>query len=173
MYMWTIVGAIYVILFVRPLPAERILVLTGAPFYSHQVVYRSLNLALHKRGHELVVFTTVPMKDPTLKNYTEIDMSHTMLLMSHYKETRWKMSQVESCKEAIIMIKKFGEAAFLMPEFHELYKNSSQKFDVVIIEAFNDLSIYALVYKLNIPIVGEKAFRSLEKQRNPIANNGR
>ncbi|XP_029040132.2 UDP-glycosyltransferase UGT5-like isoform X2 [Osmia bicornis bicornis] len=53
----------------------RILIITQAPFYSHGSVMRGLGLALHKRGHEIVMITSFPTKNLSLINYTEIDFS--------------------------------------------------------------------------------------------------
>ncbi|KAL0275736.1 UNVERIFIED_CONTAM: hypothetical protein PYX00_003507 [Menopon gallinae] len=55
--------------------AARILAVFPAPSVSHQIVYRSYVLELLKRGHNLTVVTTDPIRDPTLKNYREIDVS--------------------------------------------------------------------------------------------------
>ena len=51
----------------------RILGVVPIPSYSHQIVYRPIWRELSLRGHQVVVMTTDPMKDPALTNLTEID----------------------------------------------------------------------------------------------------
>ncbi|XP_026825516.1 uncharacterized protein LOC105278060 [Ooceraea biroi] len=155
--MRTVISALYVILFQLPLPASaaRILILTGAPFFSHQVVHRSFSLALLKRGHELVVVTPSPLKDPTLKNYTEIDMSHIFSRITDYNDARWKISQMESCRQMFMITNEIVANFFTVPEFKKICrKDNNEKFDAVIIEAMSDLSLYVLAHRFNAPLIG-------------------
>jgi len=156
--MWTVVGVIYVISFLWPLSANaaRILVLVGAPFYSHQICHHSLALALQKRGHELIVCTAFPIKNSTLKNYTEIDLSSLISAISEYQDDRWKISQVDSSKKAHFMADKLTTLFLNMPEIKKLFeRNNDEKFDAIIIEALSDLSLYLAAHRFNAPLIGE------------------
>ncbi|KAJ8878993.1 hypothetical protein PR048_019599 [Dryococelus australis] len=64
-----------IILVTRVAGGARILGVSPVTSVSHQIVYRAVTTELAKRGHELVVITTDPVNDPTLANYTEIDIS--------------------------------------------------------------------------------------------------
>lgn len=136
--------------------AERILVITFAPFYSHQIVYRSLCLALNKRGHEIVMVTPRPMKDPTLKNYTEIDVLTINTSGEEYKKQQSQMSPSELNKYIFDLINIMSDAIFNEPKFKELYKeDSNEKFDAVIVEAVGGLSTFTMAYRFNAPLIGE------------------
>jgi len=156
--MWTVVSVIYVISFLWPLSAnaKRILALVAAPFFSHQICHHSLTLALHKRGHELTVFTAFPIKNSTLKNYTEIDVSFLIPLISEYQDERWIISQVDSSKKAHFMADKLTTIFLNIPEVKKLFeRNNNEKFDAIIIEALSDLSLYLAAHRFNAPLIGE------------------
>lgn len=156
--MRTVVSAICVILFLQPLltSAGRILYFANAPFMSHQIVHRSFTLTLHKRGHELVVFTPFPLRDRTLNNYTEIDLSYMNSLIEEYNDARWDLSSLETSILSFKIINKYVAQLFQDPEFKKIYRHDSgEKFDAVIVELLNDLSLYALAYRFNAPLIGE------------------
>lgn len=46
------------------------------PSISHQLFYRALMKELNNRGHNLTIFTTDPINDPSMKNYSEYDLSY-------------------------------------------------------------------------------------------------
>lgn len=136
--------------------AERILVITFAPFYSHQMVYRSLCLALNKRGHEIVILTSHPMKDPTLKNYTEIDISIINFTAEKFRNQQSQMSPVELNKYIFDLSNILSDVILNEPKFKELYKeDSNEKFDAVIVEALGGVSAYTMAYRFNAPLIGE------------------
>lgn len=159
--MYRVICATCIILSLWLLPAnitnaERILIITIAPLYSHQIVHRSLSLALNKRGHEIVMLTPRPMKDPTLKNYTEIDLSFVIPIVDEYRK---QFSQMPSNR---LMEYGFGIIAILSdlildePQFKELYRNDSgEKFDAVIAEATSGPALFSMAHRFNAPLIGE------------------
>lgn len=145
--------------------AKRILVITYGPFYSHQIVFRSLCLALNKRGHEIITLTTLPMRDSTLKNYTEIDLLSTR--MSFLKKFKAEFSQLindddsELGKYILNKINVFTDMIFDDPKFKELYrKDSNEKFDAVIVEATSSPAVFTMAYRFNAPLIGEMSSES-------------
>lgn len=62
-----------------------ILAIVPTASFSHQIPFRPLWRALAKRGHNITLVTTDPMRDPTLKNVKEIDMSYGYEHMMKYK----------------------------------------------------------------------------------------
>lgn len=137
--------------------AERILVITYAPFYSHQIVYRSLCLALNKRGHEIVIVTPRPIRDPTLKNYTEVDLSvQTFPLVEVFRKKQLQMSPSKLNKYVFDSINIMSDTIFNDPKFKELYKDdSNEKFDAVIVEAVAGPAIFTMAHRFNVPLIGE------------------
>ncbi|KAL6258092.1 hypothetical protein P5V15_010011 [Pogonomyrmex californicus] len=149
---------IFVILFLllllanNMINAKRILVIMSAPFKSHQIVYRSLCLALHKRGHELVVFTTHPMKNSTLKNYTEISMPYYSVV-EQYKRKASQMPMLELIRHVSKLTTESIKMLFNDPKFKEFY-NCNQKFDAIIIEQAGYIALNAIAHKFDAPLIG-------------------
>lgn len=138
---------------------ERILVLTPTALYSHQSVFQALCLALSKRGHELIVITP-PIKNSTLKNYTEIEVD-TSLLTKKYNSLVSRMSAIELLKFGLKASHEVSDIIFKNPKVKELYRhNSNEKFDAVIIEPIGFLSVSALAYRFNAPLIGKMIFIS-------------
>ncbi|XP_046747843.1 UDP-glycosyltransferase UGT5-like [Diprion similis] len=140
---------------------------------SHQVVFRGLTLALNKRGHELVVATPNPVKNPNLKNYTEIDLStlYTMnpgrnIIDSRFMDWLTMIRQIsESTRTTIDVI--LGH-----PEMRKLYAlNSNEKFDVLIIEPLYWPAIMALAPRFNVPIIGVSSFGLAINNHYSIGNS--
>ncbi|XP_026825069.1 uncharacterized protein LOC113561850 [Ooceraea biroi] len=156
--MRAVVCVLYVILFSLSLSVNtgRILSLSVVPFLSHQLIYRTLNLVLHKRGHELVIVTTAPLKDPTLKNYTKIDVSYGFSIITEYNDAKWKISQMESCRQVFTITTEFMGTIWDNLEFKKIYRrNSGEKFDAIMMEPICDLSLYSMAHRFNAPLIGE------------------
>lgn len=62
-----------------------ILAIIPSASFSHQTPFRPLWRALAKRGHNITLVTADPMRDPTLKNLKEIDMSYAYEILMKYK----------------------------------------------------------------------------------------
>lgn len=160
--MWKVTCEIFIVLSFLPTNhiitnAERILVITPTPFYSHQIVFRSLCLALHKRGHELFVVTPLPIKDSTLKNYTEIDLSDfNSLVKKQYNSFVSQLPSIELMKFALKLSCQVSMKIFDNPKFKELYRyNSSEKFDAVILESITYFSLSTMAHRFNAPLIGK------------------
>ncbi|XP_072746870.1 UDP-glucosyltransferase 2-like isoform X2 [Anoplolepis gracilipes] len=139
------------------LEAARILAIMPIPSYSHQVAFQSLWTALSQRGHELVVLTTDPLNDPSIKNLTEIDFHFNYKLLkgiNHVEQMKYTWLSVERnylFKFGHILTKNIYEHS----EVRKLYEpKSDQKFDVVIIEALKTPGLYPLAYRFNAPFIG-------------------
>lgn len=162
--MWTIVRAMCIILYVWLIPAnnmtdsKRILAIIVGPWYSHQVVHRSLFTALNKRGHELVVVTSNPIRDPTLKNYMEIELPNVSEIIEKFliNVQLWNISVDESIKLALECCNELNVAIFDDPKFVKYYRHdSNEKFDAVIVEAIAGIGLYAMAHRFNAPLIGE------------------
>ncbi|XP_072754820.1 uncharacterized protein [Anoplolepis gracilipes] len=135
--------------------AKRILVITFAPFYSHQIVYRSLCFALNKREHEIVILTPSPIRDPTLKNYTEIDTSSIISISDQYRKQLSELPSTELTKYVCKLIHIITVTVFDEPKFKKLYRNdSNEKFDAVIVEALGSPALFTMAYRFNAPLIG-------------------
>ncbi|XP_046751365.1 uncharacterized protein LOC124414461 [Diprion similis] len=142
--------------------SSRILGIFPFPSISHQIVYRGLTLALRERGHELVVITTDPIKDPGLKNYTEIDIH--FLYDGFNKDIDWiairkKESWLELVQRVMSRFNSMTEHVLSIPEVKQLYSpNSGLKFDLLMIEMLYWPAILPLAERLGVPVVGVASF---------------
>ncbi|XP_025162999.1 UDP-glucuronosyltransferase 2B9-like [Harpegnathos saltator] len=147
--------------------SARILAMVAVPSYSHQIVFQSLWAALSQRGHQVVVFTTDPIGDPSLTNLTEIDFRHTYDIFRKIDFAKLRYTHnclsimqdyIQDKFEAIV------EEIFKHPEVRKLYApNSGEKFDVVLAEAVITPGLYALAHRFNAPLIG---ISSLPLQNN-------
>ncbi|XP_012266628.2 UDP-glucosyltransferase 2-like [Athalia rosae] len=137
--------------------AARILAIFPTPSISHQVVFRGLTLALNKRGHELVVITTDPVKDPTLKNYREIDLNY---LYDSFGEIdfvgmRRSMNWPDMLVQLEAILHHQTRQALENPEVKKLHApENDEKFDVVLMELLFWQALTPLVTRFNAPLIG-------------------
>nr|QNS26322.1 UDP-glycosyltransferase UGT33AL1 [Ostrinia furnacalis] len=140
--------------------ASRILAVFPTPSISHQVVFRPLVEELVKRGHEVVVVTTDPVYKnggaPT--NLTEIDVHdlsygiwrREFLPASVTSGSKEELSGQVSMSLKILM--KVFEEQMLTTEFQKLLKDKSQKFDLLLLEAFFT-PLLALSHVFKAPVI--------------------
>ncbi|XP_046750709.1 UDP-glucosyltransferase 2-like [Diprion similis] len=138
--------------------SARILSIFPAPSISHQSVFRKLTLELNKRGHELVVVTTDPVKDSTLKNYREIDISFLYKQknnMGSIVDFRGKFDWLTRLSMLEPLMTSQAAQIFSFPEFRKLYEpGSGEKFDLVLIEIFFSPAFMALAERFKAPLIG-------------------
>lgn len=144
--------------------AKRILVLAQIPSYSHQITYRSLCLELHKRGHEIVSITTNPIGKSFSANYTEISLNYFYKGFPEIKEIipYGSMEQV-SLNYPFLQEERYmwdaihflNEKTFENEEIKKLLSDNNEHFDAVIIEQGSTVSMNALAYRFNAPLIGE------------------
>ncbi|XP_033338959.2 UDP-glycosyltransferase UGT5 [Megalopta genalis] len=151
----------------------RILGIYPYPSLSHQLVFRSVSLELVKRGHEVVVFTTYPMKDVAIANYTEIDLS--ILVQKWKSQTDFVSLGTNMIKFAHSVI-EFGvevsDTILSHPEMQNiLAPNSTEKFDLIIMQHLCYDALYALSERLNIPMMGISSMNILYMQHFDYGND--
>jgi len=146
--------------------AKRILVITSFPSYSHQISYRGLLLELHKQGHEIVSVTPNPIKNSSLINYTEIDLSYFYKGLPELESLSLPYISVTTANLKLSLLEV--EQLFVWPILHvtnrEVFKNpevkklyatgSNEHFDAVIVEQGPTISMNAFAYRFNAPLIG-------------------
>nr|XP_034195551.1 2-hydroxyacylsphingosine 1-beta-galactosyltransferase-like [Osmia lignaria] len=137
---------------------ERILIITQAPFYSHESVMRSLGLALHKRGHEIVMITSFPTKNLSLINFTEIDFSENYDRSLNFKfhDDIFNYPSIMGINMHIKnYLYNFTRYFFEHPDVQKIYrKNSKEKIDLIIAESAYSHGVFYVARVLNIPVIG-------------------
>lgn len=151
--------------------SKRLLIITPAPSYSHQIVFRALCLALHKRGHEIVVLTPNILNDPTLTNYTEIDFGfeYEKIDDTDFSQMRWNLTQLGGLKTRLLRLgHDIAEDVLSHPDLVKYYANgTNERFDVVIAEMIMTPAIYMLAHQFNAPLIGKTRRRSSISAKPP------
>jgi len=144
--------------------AKRILVVTSFPSYSHQIAFRGLLLELHKQGHEIVSVTTNPIKNSSLINYTEIDISYFYKGFPEISSLPYTSATTANLELPLLEVERIflwpvlhvtNREVFKNPELKKLYAaDSNEHFDAVIVEQGPTISMNAFAYRFNAPLIG-------------------
>lgn len=152
--------------------AKRILMITIAPFYSHQTVIESFCSELNKRGHELIVITPHSMRN-TSQSYTEIIIQEVNPKVENLllNMNVWELSEIQMPITMTKISTEISIAIFNNSEVKKLYRHdSNETFDAVIVEAISSPSLFALAHRFNAPIIGEIIFVSIKYTRENKKN---
>lgn len=134
--------------------AYRILCLFPTPATSHQIVYRAYTNALAESGHEIVVATTHPVKNPH-PNITQIDWS---FVDAFWKENmnfakNSSLGLIDHIHSYFTNMPKLLDMELSHPEIKEIIQNpEKQKFDLLVVET-NFITMSEIAKLLNIPLM--------------------
>lgn len=121
------------------------------------MAYRPITAELVQRGHNVTVFTPTPINDVTLQNYTEVKLSY-----SAYKIDK-NLDVIELSKLGIwpVLIdfyrrnEEMTDSALSHPVMQQLISpNSTEKFDLIIVESLVYDAFYALANRFNASLIG-------------------
>ncbi|XP_063907825.1 UDP-glycosyltransferase UGT4-like [Zophobas morio] len=135
--------------------SAKILAIAPTPLYSHQSVFRSIWSELSQRGHHVTLITTNPMKNPTLSNLTEIDISFTYKLvfedhqMQHVVNTESNI--VKLMAHVFFVMNNMTSEQLKHPQVEALVK-SDDHFDLMVVEAHVP-AWFGLAKKFNCPLI--------------------
>lgn len=134
----------------------RILGVTFIATNSHQNFFNSIWRELSLRGHEVTSMTAIPLRDKTLRNLTEIDVSDLFEIFK--KQDLSKHFSVDNnFWDTVIfskyMMQDFVDALLNIAKVKELI-NSDAKFDLVIAEV-HDAVVYAFGERFKAPVIGK------------------
>ncbi|KAF5287368.1 hypothetical protein FQA39_LY15971 [Lamprigera yunnana] len=130
----------------------KILGIVSTPSYSHQVPFLPIWKELSLRGHQVTTITTNPIKDPTLLNLTEIDLSSAYALVEKDMAIVTKQSILWTLFTFNDMLRDLGRNMYSHPEVDALIKNNSETFDLVMSE-FIALSTFAMGERFKCPTI--------------------
>lgn len=123
-------------LFLKCEPAN-ILGVFPVPVFSHQSVFRKLSNALVKRGHHVTVITGLPVDEPHLDNYTEIDRREVAFLEREKlfaKEMDTSYNMFTQYSNVIDITFSLVDKVIYGPEVEEWIKNKNKHFDLILVE---------------------------------------
>ncbi|XP_049952313.1 UDP-glycosyltransferase UGT5-like isoform X1 [Schistocerca serialis cubense] len=131
--------------------AARILGIIPTPSISHQTPFRLIALELARRGHQVTVVTTDPIREKIV-NYTEIDVSVTY---DFWRATYDFNSLSDSVPHDMLRLlphmgQRICEIQLDSPEMKDFIR-SAPSFDVVIVERLMYQCYYGLVHKVGSP----------------------
>lgn len=145
------------LLFLNFASGARILCVFQMPAVSHQRVFQPIWRELSLRGHQVIVVTPRPLKDPSLKNLKEIDVSNNNEIIKKHG-FQFFMNKINGIHTKIpkifAMHYEFAEVILKNEEFIKIYNNSNEKFDLVIAQTYISPVLYSLAAKFQVPLIG-------------------
>nr|CAH7729280.1 unnamed protein product [Callosobruchus chinensis] len=134
-------SAVFLSLLLVAVDSARILGVFQFPSLSHQIVFRALCRELSLRGHQVTIVTPNPLRDKSLVNLTEIDISSAADVLPSSESIEFTMSKDMPTTEIMVsfydLSEKIQEAVLQNEEFQKLYKDPNAKFDLLISEALH------------------------------------
>ncbi|KAL0860384.1 hypothetical protein ABMA27_009783 [Loxostege sticticalis] len=135
----------------------RILAYYPTPSISHQVAFRPLSLELAKRGHEVVVITADPIfpNGNAPKNLTEIDvhdLSYNLFKKMLTEGLFTGRGQNELFVTSVKLMTVLIEEQMKSNAVQEILKDTTKKFDLVIVEAYLEATL-GLSHLYKVPVI--------------------
>lgn len=122
--------------------------------FSHQIVFQPIWKELSLRGHEVTVLTPNPLRDPTLTNLTEIDLSFQYENMEQFKQAVSKGTDHWAMMDVVMdVFVNLTRKLFLSDAVLKFARDNTTTFDVVLAEAV-DPTTYAFAAKFKCPLIG-------------------
>nr|CAD7411984.1 unnamed protein product [Timema cristinae] len=156
--------------------AARILGVFPITSSSHQIVYRAVMKELALRGHELVVITPYPMRDPSIKNYTEIDVSFmNKAWQSQFNFVEGRRGKI-TAHGMMVKQQDFGgllcELMLSHPQVKELISSqeNDQHFDLMFLEMVLTPGIFGFIHRFPVPSIGITSFEAFSINYDSVGN---
>ncbi|XP_045473178.1 UDP-glycosyltransferase UGT5-like isoform X1 [Harmonia axyridis] len=135
----------------------RILASVATPSYSHQVAFRFIWKGLAERGHEVVLLTTDPMKE-NIPNLRQIDLSTSYDVIHKYNFSSLVTNNASNgmwsfMTNGVVAMAEAQKQQLLSPEVQSLIHNSSEHFDLLMIEAIFPIH-YGFIERFKVPVIG-------------------
>ncbi|XP_025834188.1 UDP-glucuronosyltransferase 2B19 isoform X7 [Agrilus planipennis] len=143
----------------------------SVPSISHQLAFQPIWRELSLRGHKVTVVTPNPLKDPTLTNLTEIDVSYvyrSASLQFLLDNPNLLPDQVMSMA-AENYIKPIIESQLNDSAVRKILKYKNSHFDLVISEMICSPA-YGFAYKFNVPLVGMMSLPDVSSASLAVGN---
>ncbi|CAH1993754.1 unnamed protein product [Acanthoscelides obtectus] len=117
--------------------------------------------------------TPNPLRDKSLVNLTEIDVSSIVEVLPSSKSIEFTMSKDTHTHEIMIafydLSERIQEAVFQNREFQKLYKDPNAKFDLLIAEALHP-GMYSLAGRFKVPVIGMSSLGVVIASHESVGN---
>lgn len=132
--------------------SANILACITTPSHSHQVAFHDLWAQLSLRGHNVTLITTDPLRDPELKNLTEIDVSQSYVYLKGFSKICENEVNIWNYKSALRkLFKSIKSYQFTHPDIQDLARGRS-RFDLVLVQHnFPEFLLFGRIY--NCPTI--------------------
>ena len=159
----------------------RILGVIPTPSISHQLVFRPLWKHLSLRGHQVVVLTTDPVKDPALQNLKEMDLhfAYDVINRVHNLSNIFNEFTGKPLQMMHAIITAFNDVCNVElqnVDVSNIIEDQDEYFDLVIIEILRP-EMLAFGHRFNCPVIGVTSmdvpsvvYESLGNPINSITN---
>lgn len=146
--------ALFLVVVVSHVHSAKILGVFTVASVSHQIVFQPIWKELSLRGHQVTVLTPNPLKDPSLTNLTEIDLSFMYAKLEEFKGDFSKgMNHWTAIDIFLNVFSNISSHLVLQDDVQNFIKDNSKSYDVVLVEIMDPLT-YVFAAKFNCPIIG-------------------
>lgn len=158
------------IITVTAVSGAKILCVFPTPSVSHQIVFQPIWRELSLRGHQVTVVTTNPLKDPTLTNLKEIDVSSAykqvggMLQAFKKEQTHWDFLEIIPW-----MHDKMWTDILENPNVTSMLNDTTASFDLVMGE-FLQTIVTGFAYKYKAPFIGVASLSLFSTVHDAVGN---
>lgn len=138
----------------------RILGIFPFPSISHQKPFLNICKELSLRGHQVTAVTPNPLRNESLTNLTEIDVSSIYNLIQERGFDKVLVSDRSTILATIEMkelANAFVELILSTKEVQDLMNNQKTHFDLIIAESHSRI-LFAFGEKYKAPVIGEYKF---------------
>ncbi|KAJ8981274.1 hypothetical protein NQ317_004010 [Molorchus minor] len=146
-----------IIVHVSHVNSANILGIMPTASYSHHQAVQPLWAELSLRGHSLTVVTTHPMKNTSLVNLTEIDVSQVQEIYEKRKFSEIasdeNISFLEKADLLMDMVDESDELILSSPGVQNLIHDKNRHFDLLIVEALLP-GMTSFSWRFNCPMIG-------------------
>ncbi|XP_017775520.1 PREDICTED: UDP-glucuronosyltransferase 2B33-like [Nicrophorus vespilloides] len=136
--------------------AARILGVFPTPSYSHQIVFLPIVKELAKRGHDVVVMTSDPMKE-NINNLKQINISFGYDLINKYNFSKTinenNKNPFKLINTFMQMLSEFSTTLLEYPEVQAIINNENEHFDLLMVEYLIP-TFLAFKHRFNCSMIG-------------------
>lgn len=149
----SVIFLIYFFLFINNIESYKILGIFHFPVHSHYTVFDSLMVELANRGHQVTVFNSFP-KNFQIENYREINVKHCFPLIKEESLEKF----YKFCKGALDLVNIILQCTITYEEISRCEPivkllNSSNTYDILFTEIFDQNFFQLFGYKFKIPVI--------------------
>ncbi|CAG9860312.1 unnamed protein product [Phyllotreta striolata] len=170
----TILILIFVSIFCLHGNCSRIFAVFMFPSVSHQVIFQPIWKELSLRGHQVTVVTPNPLKDQSLTNLTEIDISFTYKLpeiVGVLNSVGQKPTLVQKMLSIFELNMLVFESEMKSQAIQEIIQRQNDKYDLVLLQYSHFANVMLpFAYKFNAPAVGISSLGVFLHARDDIGN---